>query len=111
MNCKPGDLAITTTRGRSIDVATPGILGRVVEVVRAASSHEVFVSTAGARFQFTGTSPAWVVKSRDLLPWKSGAGPNAGQVHFFHERPVQDAVLLPLGGVPVHDEQHDEVPA
>lgn len=109
MNCKPGDLAITTSRGLSIKGATPGILGRLVEVLRHTSSQEIFVSTAGAKFRYVGSAPTWVVRSRELLPWLiSGAGPHAGEVHYFHERPIQDAVLLPISGVPIHEEQLDE---
>lgn len=111
MNCKPGDMAITVKRGAWADNPTPGIIGRVVEVVRLVAYGEVFVSTTGAMFRLTSNSPAWVVRSREPLPWMSHSGPNAGEVHFFHERPIADACLIPIGGVPVHDEQCDEVTA
>ncbi len=109
MNCKPGDMAITVKRGVWASNPTPGIVGRVVEVVRWSSYGEIFVSTSGAMFRYCNTAPAWVVRSREPLPWLSHAGPNAGEVHLFGERPIADECLIPIGGVPVHDEQHDEV--
>lgn len=108
MNCKPGDLARVVSNGGPMD--TPGLVDRVVEIVKPAVWDEVFVSVCGAnRCRFSGdTSAAWVVRSASPLPWMST---KRRVVFFYGERVVADSHLRPLGGVPVNDEVKDEVPA
>ena len=113
MNCKPGDMAVVVRRGVPDGSFTLGLAGRIVEVVRLAEPGEIFFSTLGAMFRISNKfpAPAWVCRSSELLPWLSGKGPNAGKIQFFRERPIADANLIPISGVPVHDEQHEEVVA
>lgn len=87
MNCKPGDLAYVV-EGASI--------GAVVQVEKAAPPMK------------TG-DPAWICKSRSPLrcaPRDKWLGDQEATVFR-----VRDSWLRPISGVPVHDEEHDEVKA
>lgn len=110
MNCKPGMLARIVRNGEQR--ITPGILDRIVEVVRPCLTDEIFTSIDGRLFRIDRSDgPIWVVRSASPLPWMAISAPTYGKVAFFEERPIDDRYLRPIGGVPVHDEQRDEVPA
>jgi hypothetical protein len=110
MNCKPGDLARIVSNGYRAE--TPQIIDRICEVVRPAVVGEIFTALDGRQMRsVVSLGPAWVIRSANPLPWKSRTGPHAGDVMFFEMRPMSDQFLRRIGGVPVHDEQHDEVPA
>lgn len=89
MNCKPGDLAYLLASFRDENV------GRVVQVVRRAGDHWLM-------------GPMWVARACGPLPTVDYGGRPSGD-HATAECP--DAWLRPISGVPVHDEQRDEVPA
>lgn len=100
MNCKPGDLAIIVMSNRM-----PSIVGRIVKVVAWAS-----------RGNFEHPEAGWIDLDHDCweirfigaigaLPTKRG-GSRESWVAF-----APDFILKPIGGAPVHNEQHDEVPA
>lgn len=110
MNCKPGDLAITVST-RADGKRSPGVVGRTVEVVRRATIGDVFLAVDGTRIRWVNDVAAWVVRSHRPLPWLIDQGPHEGRVFFLVERAIPDANLRPISGVPVHDEQHDEVSA
>jgi hypothetical protein len=109
MNCKPGDLAIVVGAGSPI--STPGLKGRVVEIVRAAIKNEMFPTVDGIPFRTTTTRFCWVVRSPRPLPWISINGPHEGRVHMVHERPIADSAMRPISGVPVNDEATEEITA
>lgn len=98
MNCKPGDLAVMV--GECI---TPGIRGRIVEVIR-------FI---GAEFQGRtvtgGHADCWEVRAAGggYLPQSY----SDGTVKIVPTRPFPDSQLLPISGVPIHEKEHDEVKA
>ncbi|SIT43711.1 conserved hypothetical protein [Paraburkholderia piptadeniae] len=79
MNVKPGDLAIV----RSSDVC-PEIHGAIVEVLSASAP-------------FKGYGPGWNCTCASMR--------DAGFAHL----PIPDSMPKPISGVPVHDEQLDEV--
>lgn len=86
MNCKPGDLAYIVA-GQSV--------GAIVEVVKGATPYE--------------DGPAWECKSRHELPCaKPGELFSDRVANRFR---VRDSWLRPISGVPVNDEQRDEVTA
>lgn len=89
MNCKPGDLAYIVA---GLKTPSPN-LGKVVEIVRYAGE-DVF----GAE---------WEVRSQSAVQTRDGFGNSHMSREFF----APDAWLRPISGVPVHDEQHDEVTA
>lgn len=94
MNCKPGDLAYI-----AVDPHNPQDIGKVVQVVRAAIDW------------VDESLPEWecIAKSDIGGYWngtEDGRGFIAGGVVD-----IPDAWLRPISGVPVHDEQHDEVSA
>jgi hypothetical protein len=88
MNCKPG-LAIVI---RGLTHPSPNV-GRLVDVVSRLADHERF----GPLWQCRSTQPMWV----------RGPYGDVLAIDFW----VPDAWLFPVGGLPVHDEQLDEVPA
>lgn len=86
MNCKPGDLAYLCHE--ALDA------GLIVEVIASC------VAPDG--------SPAWDVKSRTPARCELWSGRNH---HLTTEFSVEDKYLRPISGVPVHDEEHNEVTA
>lgn len=110
MNCKPGDMAIVMgTQG--IPMQTPGVIGRVVEVLRAHSLGSTYRSVNGKTMHTTniGANSHWVVRSSTPLPWLVLNGPNAGEVWLFEERCIMDSSLRPISGVPVDDEVTEDL--
>ena len=88
MNCRPGDLAYVSRDFGS------GATGVVVEVLyRSDTSY-------GA--------PAWVVQFSEGIEVTCRF---SGRVIPHNQVRVPDACLRPISGVPVHDEEHDEVTA
>ena len=106
---KPGTLAVVIRAGDAH--STPGIVDRIVEIIRPAVNGEQFQTIDGKPTLFRDDRPAWVVKSASPLPWICFGGPNKGKVHMFHERAICDVYLRPIGGVDVVDEIKDEVTA
>lgn len=88
MNCKVGDMAIVVRDSGS------GASGAIVEVLR--------------RSDRTDGTPAWVVQFSKGYELSHRC---SGRVLSHNQARVPDAWLLPISGVPVHDEQHDEVTA
>ncbi|WP_143016619.1 hypothetical protein [Paraburkholderia phenazinium] len=95
MNVKPGDLAIIVG-----PCATPGLTGRVVEILRRAVPGEAYPSIAGDVVYLRIEAPCWFVRSSTPLPMKT----SLGRFLLFRERSIQDAILRPISGVPVDDE-------
>jgi hypothetical protein len=92
---------------------TPGLVDRIVDVVRPAVALEQFTSIDGkVCARFTGRhDDAWVVRSANPLPWATTDGRIDSGIAFFAERIIGDEHLRPIGGVPVDEETRDEVPA
>ncbi|CAB3742676.1 hypothetical protein LMG24238_06922 [Paraburkholderia sediminicola] len=90
MNCKEGDLAYAV-RGLYTRHDRPP----VVEVVSFYAMHPEF-------------GVIWLVRSREPLRFLSSDGEREG---FNREVHAADDWLRPISGVPVLDEQLDEVPA
>lgn len=90
MNCKPGDLAYITRATANAAEA----VGVVVEVMQ--------------RGRDIDGMPAWHVQVPDRFVVSNRL---TGRKAFKNRLNVPDAWLRPISGVPVHDEQHDEVPA
>lgn len=88
MNCKEGDLAYAV-RGLYTRYDRPP----VVEVVRIYANHPEH-------------GIVWVVRSREPLPFAGCDGEPRGYSQEVH---AADDWLRPISGVPVHDEQLDEV--
>ncbi|MEX3691861.1 hypothetical protein AB3X91_08965 [Paraburkholderia sp. BR14263] len=90
---------------------TPGIVDRIVQVIRPAVAGEKFVATTGQATIAgdSGNSVTWVVRSKTPLPGKAWLFGECS-ILLFDERPISDEQLRRLGGVPVDDEIHDEVP-
>lgn len=109
MNVKPGQLARVVSNGETM--STPGILDRIVEVVRAAKPDDTYPSTDGAvRVHWDPSSvnlmDTWVIKSANPLPWKYAID---SDVLWFNERVMPDRNLRPLGGVPIDEEEHNDI--
>lgn len=81
MNCKPGILAYV------VFALHAECIGKVVRVIKAAS----FLGVDCWQVEFEGAMPVCLL---DL-----------------DERFAMDSWLRPISGVPLHDEQHDEVSA
>jgi len=92
MNCKPGDLAYVV---RSL---TPSEIGLVVRVVEPARRWTEIVGEPCWNIEFTGSRLV-----RDAYSDKD--------VLVSGEACIKDSLLRPISGVPVHDEQLDEVMA
>ncbi len=107
---KPGMLARVVRAGAN--VVTPGIVDRIVEVVRPAHNGELFKSIDGVlvRNELGDQRPCWVVKSKSPLPCMCGSDDD-GPIYLFHERPILDSNLRPLGGVPIDEETREELTA
>lgn len=90
MNCKPGDLAYIVRA----PVGVQQVLGQVVEVIQ--------------RGRDIDSAPAWHVKVGDRFTVndKRTGKPSPGNIVN-----TPDAWLRQISGVPVHDEQYDEVTA
>lgn len=90
MNCKPGDLAYIVKPDAACHM-------RIVEVL-----HSMMPNHPDYGFVWTVkcASPLPTFGSVDRLP--------KGVKQVFH---MPDDFLRPIGGVPAHDEQHDEVTA
>lgn len=96
MNCKPGDVAIVVGAEKGDDhtgVATRMCLGRIVRVVVLYADgvwdFEEPIELGRVAFKYGGMEA-----SADIV------------MLGMHDR-----FLRPISGVPVHDEQHDEVTA
>lgn len=98
MNCKPGDLAYIV-RAR----VTPELSGRIVEILRLHVDAAEFI--VGNRYAINPIG--WLVRSTTPLPTRDVKG----QLSWVSQRVVADYILRPISGVPVHDEEHDEVTA
>jgi len=85
MNCKPGDLAVTVGM---VEAANNGVIVQVLSCVGQ--------DPAG---------PVWHIKHR--VPMLVDCGPHAGC--WVTHGDIHDVNLRPISGVPVHDEQLDEV--
>ncbi|QGZ56729.1 hypothetical protein [Paraburkholderia acidiphila] len=110
MNCKPGDMARVVSNGKT-DM-TPGIVDRIVQVIRPAVPGEQFTATTGevTTIGEIGGMAVWVVRSKTPLPgtaWQRGECSRL----LFAERAMNDENLRRLGGVPVEDDVRDEVTA
>ncbi len=97
LRCKVGDLAIVVG-----PCETPGLEGRVVEVVRPYAGEMI------EGYRWSIPSFPWVCKSARPLPVK--------RIHeecldSLIERPILDLQLRPISGVPVDEGVSDEVPA
>ncbi|MBB0026806.1 hypothetical protein [Ralstonia pickettii] len=92
MNCKAGDLAIVVVPA---NWQTKTLDGRIVEVIR-------FVPPRGPEPHWD-QRPTWWCKFQRPW-WQNGQG-------LVHECALLDSWLRPISGVPVHDEQPDEVTA
>lgn len=89
MNCKPGDLAIV------IKADEPSDIGLVVEVI-------------GNGLRDWEGDWQWLCRHREAQKvFHSESGLEEARKEFH----VPDFWLRPISGVPVEDEQHDEVPA
>jgi len=109
MNAKRGSLCRVVRNGAS--GMTPGLVDRIVEVLRPAVAGEQFISADRLNCAtFVGdATDAWVVTSANPLPW---AGIRESEpVGFYEQRIIGDEHLRPIGGVPVTDEIEDRVPA
>ena len=89
MNCKPGDLAIVVRAD-----GAPAAVGRIVEVVCPAPDVDGL--------------PAWLVQFQGVSPVRSKT---TGATTLGVDADCPDAWLRPISGVPVEEEQHDEVTA
>ncbi|MFT0167509.1 hypothetical protein ACLKMY_00575 [Paraburkholderia mimosarum] len=89
MNCKPGDLAYITRNFCSENI------GRVVEVIDAFGEYPEF-------------GFCWNVASQEPL---AAVNPHTDERLALTSGFIPDAWLRPISGVPVHDEQLDEMPA
>lgn len=89
VNCKPGDLAIVVRAD-----GAPAAIGRVVEVLRLAPDVDGL--------------PAWVVQFRGVGVVRNK---ESGALTLGVDADCPDAWLRPISGVPVQDEQRDEVAA
>lgn len=108
MNVQRGDLARVVSNG--MPDMSPGIVDRIVEVVRLAYPGEKFRATTGEITTFyPGHGVCWVIRSKTPLPgtvWHRGQPERL----FFDERAIGDEYLRRLGGVPVEDDVRDEEP-
>lgn len=90
-NVKPGDLCLVV--GTSV---TPGLNGKIVEVISLAQHLQIFRSVDNEAFQFdVGISignKTWEVKSSGSIPWKL----RSGKVVQMQSRPVGDAFLIKI---------------
>jgi hypothetical protein len=98
MNCKPGDLAV-------ICRAKAPLAGRIVQVLKAAPIGMDFLLPDGV--MQNATSYEWVC----YFPTPVDVPMSIGGSRLTHYACVPDWRLRPISGVPIHDEQHDEVPA
>lgn len=97
MNCKPGDLAYIVGASRHA--------GKVVQVVELAPIGVNFRLPDG---HMQGAQDyEWVC----YFPTPQEIGLSDGTTRMTHYATVPDRVLRPIGGVPVCDEQRDEVVA
>lgn len=90
MNCKPGDLAIVVR-----DLFAENI-GRVVEIIGPA--------------KWVTDAPAWDCVSRGQ-PLRVLWIDRAPETYLSQQGDAYDSDLMPISGVPVHDEVTDEVTA
>ncbi|WP_458763642.1 hypothetical protein [Cupriavidus basilensis] len=101
MNCKAGDLAYIVGKNR--------YAGTVVQVIEAAP--------IGMRFRLPDghlqapQSYEWVCYFPTAVEVGVHFVGDAASSRMTHYATVPDRCLCPIGGVPVHDEQHDEVTA
>ena len=90
-NVKPGDLCLVV--GTSV---TPGLNGRVVEVIALAQHLQVFRSVDNEAFHFDVDlsigNKTWEVKSSGSIPWKL----RSGKVVQMQSRPVGDEFLIKI---------------
>lgn len=90
-NVKPGDLCLVV--GTTV---TPGLNGKVVEVVALAQHLQGFKSVDNETFQFDTDLAegikTWEVKSSAALPWKL----RSGRIKQMKSRPVGDKFLVKI---------------
>lgn len=90
-NVKPGDLCLVV--GTSV---TPGLNGRVVEVIALAQHLQVFRSVDNEAFYFDVDlsigKKTWEVKSSGSIPWKL----RSGKIVQMQSRPVGDEFLVKI---------------
>lgn len=108
MNVHAGDMARVVSNGEFVE--TPGILDRIVEIVRPAVPWEEFTALTGEKTTIGPWSDdiVWVIRSKTPLPNICRSALRE-MILMFNERPMSDRYLRRLGGVPVEDEVHDEV--
>ena len=101
-NCKAGDLAIVVGL-----VQSPENNGRIVHVLSRVTHGERFTAVDGRSLLCAvDDMVTWRVRSERPMPWKSALG-----TLYFLEIAIGAINLIPIGGVPVDEEQHDEVTA
>lgn len=86
MNCKPGDLAYIVKSARTDHI------GMVVHVEGAAADSTI-------------DRPTWIITFSGVILSVSTGAPLMGKAK------IEDRCLRPISGVPVHDEEHNEVAA
>lgn len=90
-NVKPGDLCLVV--GTSV---TPGLNGRVVEVIRPVQHLQGFRSVDNEVFYFdvelSISNKTWEVWSSGSIPWKL----KSGKIVQMQSRPVGDAFLIKI---------------
>ena len=91
-NVKVGELCYVSGKA-----TTPGLAGRIVEVVRLhVDPTETFKVTKGELDFVTytmGTGKSWVCKSANLLPQKLSEN---GSLVYMEQRVIDDVILIPL---------------
>lgn len=87
-NVKPGDLCIILGT-----CETPGLSGRVVEVVQKAYTGDCFRDENSIEVVWVGFSnDCWEVKSMESLPFLM----SSGEIKWMKSRPVHDRVLFKI---------------
>lgn len=90
-NVKPGDLCLVV--GTTV---TPGLNGKVVEVIALAQHLQEFKSVDNRSHVFSmylsRCKKTWEVKSAGALPWRL----NSGEIAQMQSRPVGDEFLVKI---------------
>lgn len=90
-NVKPGDLCLVV--GTTV---TPGLNGRVAEVIRPVQHLQGFRSVDNEVFYFdvelSISNKTWEVRSSGSIPWKL----KSGKIVQMQSRPVGDAFLIKI---------------
>lgn len=101
---KPGDLCIVMGARN-----TPGLDGRIVELVRPHVPGNEYRSVS-SRYIVRGTGGgAWVCKAPQPLPWLFRLESGGDRLEFFHERPISVRRLYPITPPTKEDEEYKEL--